>query len=1130
MVTPYQIFYELLRCKAVMTKIPDDDKSWKRKVWKSFKDYAILNLSALPEDLAVKYESEIYASSTDKKTPNRILKQNIAPVWLIAVVRQYPEAFPDILEHNFVATTDFMVGYKEAAVSRKIDSQIALLFWLYGVLDTVAIKKLEERIFGTNNSFDALTGITVEQIRKFPDEVYRLLLASNSKLPLAFQEPSDLETSSVGEDNLDQYVSPPSTNVKPHSIRTFGVSAILAILAGLTIAYAGGMFRGVVVTSSPLDLALTALKENERDAYIANLITATENEDPIASIALAVAYGIGFGVVEQPDLARRYVDAANKAGLSSFLGENPVAQYFWGLRHYHGIATPENIPLALSFWRDARVGGYTRASLQIALHSQDTTIIEDDCNGMDEAKIAHDAGHIVATELLADMHNSDFCKPKSPKTARALYLQAADAGLIHSKTELARMLEAGAGGPQNEDAAFLLYLDAAEAGDMEAQYSIGWMYFYGKGVDQSDEEALKSFKAAASQGSVAAKEAAGWVLYVPFRAPDDYEEAAKWNLDAAKHGSSMAQLSYGLMLIRGHGVKEDPVEARKWFRLSADQGRALAKYNLAFDLMKARGGPSDEPEAFLLMHEAAKTGIAAAENWLGIMFRDGIGTDPNPESAKHWFEIATLNGNEMAPSNLSRYFLTEGSNEQDIAEGLKLLALSGERGHTAAINQLGDIYFQGDVVKQNFAKAFDLFQEAANEGDAWAQHNLGLMYENGQNVDPNIHEAVRWYRESALQDNSRAQNSLGWLYGRNEELGIDHDEEFNWTLRAAKNGDPIAQTNLGHLFLSGTGVDESYPDAQSWFEMAAEQNDARAQYTLGLMYQNGLGVEPDVDDAVSWFKVARSNGNSDASISLGWIYLTDEGPWKNEADGIAIFSSAISTGNSNGNASLGLAFLYGIGVQQSDDTALSLCSNAYPQNSFTDFCLGALYIKLEGSPYFRSPHDAERALAYAADDGIGWAANLLGTAHAQNFFDVAISDAEAHSWFLRAIDLGVIDAKYNYALFLLRDEPTFHSNPTALNFLEEAAATGHSLANELLAAYNLGVISDHKAVFSASTYLSRLVEKGQISVQVANDISNSPEAFLSENIVIQELGFEDLGEGASLLSDIARDPDIRARQ
>ena len=57
----------------------------------------------------------------------------------------------------------------------------------------------------------------------------------------------------------------------------------------------------------------------------------------------------------------------------------------------------------------------------------------------------------------------------------------------------------------------------------------------------------------------------------------------------------------------------------------------------------------------------------------------------------------------------------------------------------------------------------EMTQKAARQGDVDAQFNLGNMYYNGEGVKQDITLAVQWFEKAAEQGHTQAQESLDKL-------------------------------------------------------------------------------------------------------------------------------------------------------------------------------------------------------------------------------------------------------------------------------------------------------------------------------------------------------------------------------
>ena len=108
--------------------------------------------------------------------------------------------------------------------------------------------------------------------------------------------------------------------------------------------------------------------------------------------------------------------------------------------------------------------------------------------------------------------------------------------------------------------------------------------------------------------------------------------------------------------------------------------------------------PDDMAELFESIRPMAEEGHAYAQNALGTLYYNGVGTDQNFEAAHKWYKLAA------------------------------------EQGEVRAQACLAGMYEAGIGVLQNLAEALKWYQSASEGGDAEAQANLGAIYANGSGV------------------------------------------------------------------------------------------------------------------------------------------------------------------------------------------------------------------------------------------------------------------------------------------------------------------------------------------------------------------------------------------------------------
>lgn len=128
--------------------------------------------------------------------------------------------------------------------------------------------------------------------------------------------------------------------------------------------------------------------------------------------------------------------------------------------------------------------------------------------------------------------------------------------------------------------------------------------------------------------------------------------------------------------------------------------------------------------ALPLFQQAAKAGDMNAVNYLGYMYRNGLGVEQNYTEAVRWF--------------------------RKTAEAEDALGMTN----------LGHMYQDGLGVGQNYKEAARLYTKGAEAGNALAMSSLGYMYANGLGVEKNYDEAVQWYKKAAFLGDEYAKSAL----------------------------------------------------------------------------------------------------------------------------------------------------------------------------------------------------------------------------------------------------------------------------------------------------------------------------------------------------------------------------------
>ena len=245
-------------------------------------------------------------------------------------------------------------------------------------------------------------------------------------------------------------------------------------------------------------------------------------------------------------------------------------------------------------------------------------------------------------------------------------------------------------------------------------------------------------------------------------------------------------------------------------------------------------------------------------------------------------------------------------------------------------------------------------------------------------------------------------------------------------LRANRAGAPEAAYYLG--VLANQGPEGDAEAAARWFEIAARAGHAKARYNLALAYERGLGVVRDRGRAMDLLERAARSADVDAMHMLG-LLLIEEGRAK---EGVASLERAAGAGHAPSALALGALYAQGTAVPRDPRAADRWYSKALAGGE-----VSALRPLLE----------ARRELARADATPLPElrTAAAAGDAEAMNRLALRLaaqegSRGEAVDWLGKAARAGHVHAKYDLAMWRLRQDGDGEGAAAAVPLLREAAA------------------------------------------------------------------------------------------
>lgn len=153
-----------------------------------------------------------------------------------------------------------------------------------------------------------------------------------------------------------------------------------------------------------------------------------------------------------------------------------------------------------------------------------------------------------------------------------------------------------------------------------------------------------------------------------------------------------------------------------------------------------------------LIEPCIAQGHAEAENYLGLFYLNGIGTDKDITKAFAHISSAAHKGYANAQYNLGRLYKYGEGCDLSFTKAIEWFEKATANGNQRAAYTLGYMYYKGFGVEQDYQKAVHWFNRST---DPMAQHFLGICYYLGYGVTANESRALEILLANSLTVNSK---------------------------------------------------------------------------------------------------------------------------------------------------------------------------------------------------------------------------------------------------------------------------------------------------------------------------------------------------------------------------------------
>lgn len=351
----------------------------------------------------------------------------------------------------------------------------------------------------------------------------------------------------------------------------------------------------------------------------------------VASWLLILGIALTAAGAEQDELAELQQRAADG---------KPSAQYYLGLRYFHGLGVPKDERSAAQWFERAARAGESGAQLNLArMLRSGSGIAPDMQRSVQMYREAAARGVHAAMVELGEILSSGGSVATDFREALRLFNEAAAAGNAAAEFNLGLLHYQGLGTPPNPEAARKWYERAAARGDPNAQFNLATLQLQ-EGEKAPLDRVVELLSAAAAQDLPRASHTLG-VLHEEGRGvPQNLPRAAAYYRAAADRGFAASQSSLGRLLVQGRGVIKDDKEGLRWLTLAAKQNEPAANFNLAMLSFAGVGVPTDPAHGFELLLQSAFLGFGQAQSRLALCYLRGEGTERNEGEAAAWALLA----------------------------------------------------------------------------------------------------------------------------------------------------------------------------------------------------------------------------------------------------------------------------------------------------------------------------------------------------------------------------------------------------------------------------------------------------------------------------------------------------------
>lgn len=235
-------------------------------------------------------------------------------------------------------------------------------------------------------------------------------------------------------------------------------------------------------------------------------------------------------------------------------------------------------------------------------------------------------------------------------------------------------------------------------------------------------------------------------------------------------------------------------------------------------------------------------------------------------------------------------------------------------GTVGACTELGNLFADGQRVRQDLARAATYFDRSCTGGDADGCTMLGIAYYEGKGVATNRERSAAAFAQACELGGATACGNFGLALVKGEGIAKDVGRATIYFAKACDAGNAASCSSLGASYSLGAGVTADAARARRLFKRSCDGGAAGGCYNLGVVYDQGLGVRKDPAQAASLYATACDQDSAEACANLGSLAQNGRGIAKDAGRAADLFRKACDLGDADGCLHLGRVYQAGSGV------------------------------------------------------------------------------------------------------------------------------------------------------------------------------------------------------------------------